>query len=219
MFTRHRHFRKLVMEHRRHNCPMPHSGGMMMWNAHHHYRGADYEDTSAFPEEVAKMLHRGFFDHGPRQERPFQKGFIKFVVLELIRDEPRHGYDLIRAIEERFHGLYTPSPGTIYPTLQMLEEMGHVTCSEAEGRKVYRITEAGTEYLKEHDAAAGQAAERFHRWWNPENVGEMRKLRHDFKDLTQLMMRRGRKVTPDKLEQVREVIKRAHAEIEAILKD
>ena len=165
------------------------------------------------------MFHRGFFGHGPRPERPFQKGLIKFIVLEMIQQEPRHGYDLIRAIEKRFHGLYTPSPGTIYPTLQLLEEMGYITFSEYEGKKVYRITEAGTNYLKEQEHLVGMAGERFHQWWNPENVGAMRKLRREFTSLAQLMLRQGRKVSPERLERVLQVIRRARTEIEALFQE
>jgi DNA-binding PadR family transcriptional regulator len=72
------------------------------------------------------------------------------VLLKLISDEPRHGYDLIRAIEEMTHGSYAPSPGVVYPTLTMLEDMGLIVPASAEGsRKAYSVTPEGEAYLAE----------------------------------------------------------------------
>ncbi len=66
--------------------------------------------------------HRFFI--GPQREGPFQRGVIKYIILDYLKDKPSYGYEIIRALEERFYGFYVPSPGTVYPTLQMLEEMG-----------------------------------------------------------------------------------------------
>ncbi|MDR3495736.1 MAG: PadR family transcriptional regulator [Ancalomicrobiaceae bacterium] len=84
-----------------------------------------------------------FFDHGD----------LKLVILALIAEKPRHGYELIKAIEDKAGGAYSPSPGVIYPTLTMLEELGHVTVETVAGnRKEYRLTEAGQTYLSENAA-------------------------------------------------------------------
>ncbi len=72
------------------------------------------------------------------RENRFERGDIKYVILDLLRERPSYGYEIIRALEERFGGLYTPSAGTVYPTLQMLEEMGYVTSSQSEGEKTTR---------------------------------------------------------------------------------
>ncbi|MGH8182994.1 MAG: PadR family transcriptional regulator [Rhodanobacteraceae bacterium] len=83
--------------------------------------------------------------------RMFGHGDLKLLLLALIEQEPRHGYELIRIIEDMFHGQYSPSPGTIYPTLTMLEEMGHVAVqSEEGGRKRYAITYEGRAFLDEN---------------------------------------------------------------------
>ncbi len=83
--------------------------------------------------------------------RVFGHGGLRLVLLRLIADRPRHGYELIKAIEERLGGSYSPSPGVIYPTLTLLEELGHVTVStEGGGRKLHTVTEAGLEYLQAH---------------------------------------------------------------------
>lgn len=81
--------------------------------------------------------------HG-RRGRVFEAGELRLVLLKLIADQPRHGYDLIRAIEELTHGTYAPSPGIVYPTLTMLLDMGLIREQEAEGaRKAFAITPEG----------------------------------------------------------------------------
>jgi DNA-binding PadR family transcriptional regulator len=77
----------------------------------------------------------------------FRHGSLRLYLLKLLDEEPRHGYEIIRLLQDRFLGVYAPSPGTIYPRLARLEEEGLVTHDEIDGRKVYRITERGREEL------------------------------------------------------------------------
>ena len=77
----------------------------------------------------------------------FSHGRLRLYLLKLLDESPRHGYEVIRLLEDRFMGLYAPSPGTIYPRLQRLEAEGLVTQSQEGGRKVYQITDAGREEL------------------------------------------------------------------------
>jgi DNA-binding PadR family transcriptional regulator len=77
----------------------------------------------------------------------FSHGRLRLYLLKLLDESPRHGYDVIRLLEDRFMGLYAPSPGTIYPRLQRLEAEGLVTQTQEGGRKVYQITDAGREEL------------------------------------------------------------------------
>jgi DNA-binding PadR family transcriptional regulator len=88
---------------------------------------------------------------GPRgRRRMFEPGELRLVLLKLITDQPRHGYDLIRAIEELTHGSYAPSPGVVYPTLTLLEDMGLIEEQQAEGsRKVFAATADGQAHLEE----------------------------------------------------------------------
>ena len=79
----------------------------------------------------------------------FASGDLRFVILRLIEEKPRHGYDLIKSIEERMGGGYAPSPGVVYPMLTMLEEMGHATVEMDGTRKLYAITDAGRAALAE----------------------------------------------------------------------
>jgi DNA-binding PadR family transcriptional regulator len=82
----------------------------------------------------------------------FEPGELRLVLLKLIADQPRHGYDLIRAIEEMTHGTYAPSPGVVYPTLTMLQDMGLIEEAKSEGsRKAFAATEEGQAHLQEHE--------------------------------------------------------------------
>jgi DNA-binding PadR family transcriptional regulator len=94
------------------------------------------------------------FGHGSGRRggrrRMFESGELRLVLLKLIADQPRHGYDLIRAIEELTHGSYAPSPGVVYPTLTMLQDMGLIEETAAAGaRKAFAATSEGEAHLAE----------------------------------------------------------------------
>src|SRR2546426_3071283 len=95
---------------------------------------------------------RGFFGGGPGRGRRqwCASGNRKSVILKLLKDKPRHGYEVMKELEEQLHGCYSPSPGTVYPTLQWLEDGGLVVARDVEGKKVYEITDAGRKFLDEH---------------------------------------------------------------------
>jgi DNA-binding PadR family transcriptional regulator len=90
----------------------------------------------------------------------FHHGALRLVVLALIAETPRHGYEIIKAIEERLAGSYSPSPGVIYPTLTLLQEVGHVTVEEHEGKKRYSITDEGRQFLAANQPAVDAAMAR-----------------------------------------------------------
>lgn len=139
-----------------------------------HHRGCGRE--SSFPRGLFVMGPRGWsfgpggnfhFESGEGpggwsgrgrggRRRMFGSGELRLVLLKLIADEPRHGYDLIRAIEELTHGDYAPSPGVVYPTLSLLADEGLVEERPGEGaRKRFGVTEAGVRHLEEnHDEVA-----------------------------------------------------------------
>jgi DNA-binding PadR family transcriptional regulator len=83
-----------------------------------------------------------------RRSQMFESGEVKFVILRLLKEKPRHGYEIIKALEERFAGCYTPSAGTVYPTLQLLEDQGYVRAVDESGKKVYHITPEGEAFLE-----------------------------------------------------------------------
>ena len=107
--------------------------------------------------------HRGG-GRGGRVARVFDHGDLRYVLLQLIAEKPRYGYELIKAIEEQVGGMYSPSPGVIYPTLTLLEELGYLQPEIAEGtRKLYSITGEGAAFLAANralvDAILGRMAE------------------------------------------------------------
>lgn len=114
-----------------------------------------HEDGSgrrfAHPEDQADRRHLGH--HGGRfanrhRTRAFDYGELRLLVLSMIAEAPRHGYELIKAIEERMGGSYSPSPGVMYPTLSWLEDMGFAEIENTGGsRKLYRITTEGEAFL------------------------------------------------------------------------
>ena len=88
---------------------------------------------------------------GGREGRVFDSGELKLVILAMIAEKPRHGYELIKDLGERVGGDYSPSPGVIYPTLQLLEEMGYaVQSTDASNRKLYTVTPEGEKFLADN---------------------------------------------------------------------
>jgi DNA-binding PadR family transcriptional regulator len=85
-----------------------------------------------------------------RAGRMLADGDLKLITLSLLADAPRHGYDIIKALEERTSGIYSPSPGVVYPTLTFLEEAGYAVSSSEGNKKVFSITEAGRAHLEEN---------------------------------------------------------------------
>ncbi len=166
-----------------------------------------------------RFLRDERFHRGPWRESPFQKGDLKYVVLDLIKDKPRYGYEIIRALDERSHGFYTPSPGVVYPTLQMLEEMGYASSVERDGKKVYTVTEAGIQFLAERKDLADEVKKQMRHHWNPQNVGVLVQMMGEFGELAKLIRQRGHHTDPGKMQRIRDVIDRAYQDIKAILEE
>jgi DNA-binding PadR family transcriptional regulator len=151
----------------------------------------------------------------PRHGRPFQRGDFKYVILQYLKEKPSYGYELMRALQERFHSFYIPSPGSVYPTLQMLEEMGCVTASEQEGKKVYTITKEGLRFLDEEKEFAERMKNQVNNWWNPDNVDDIGKLMHEFERLAHLLRDRARTADTAELDRMRQALSRVYQEISA----
>jgi len=149
----------------------------------------------------------------PGHGRPFQRGDFKYIILQHIKDKPSYGYEIIRALQERFYNFYIPSPGIVYPTLQMLEEMGYITSTEQEGKKVYTITEDGLKFLDEQKDSEERIESQIKNWWNPENIDKISKLMHEFQGLAHLLRGKARTASAEELDHMRQVISRAHEEL------
>jgi DNA-binding PadR family transcriptional regulator len=119
------------------------------------------EDHSGARHEGHEGHHRHHGRGGRRGGRLFDYGELRLLLLTMIAERPCHGYELIKAIEERLGGSYTPSPGVVYPTLSWLDDMGYATVeTEEAGRKRYRITSEGEAFLAANRAAADELLSR-----------------------------------------------------------
>lgn len=122
--------------HRRHNR-----------GRHHHENDHHFRDERGDREDRHFALRGRHGMRGHRAARPFDYGELRLLVLSMIEEQPRHGYELMRAIEERMGGSYAPSPGVIYPTLSWLEDMSFARVEAEGGRKSYVITDEGKSFL------------------------------------------------------------------------
>src|SRR4030042_6485208 len=140
------------------------------------------------------MFFRRDFHYGHSHGPFFKKGDFKFVILELLKDKPHYGYEIIRELEEKFQGFYAPSPGIVYPTLQYLEELGYVTAEASEGKKVYTITEEGKQFLAEKKDVHDEIRDNMKQWWESGMRHEFRNLWYKTKRLGGLVRQSGSKL-------------------------
>lgn len=166
-----------------------------------------------------RLLSGERFFQGPRRRSSFQKGDLKYVLLDLIKDKPRHGYDIIRELEDQSYGFYKPSPGVIYPTLQMLEEMGYTKSAEEEGKKIYSITDEGLAFLVKKKDIANEVRSQIKDRWSFKNIGRMAMVMKEYHALENLLGRGFRSLDADKTERIRQILSSAYQEIEAILEE
>jgi DNA-binding PadR family transcriptional regulator len=151
----------------------------------------------------------------PRADR----GVVRYLILDAIAQQPRHGYEIIQFIAERSAGTYRPSPGVVYPTLQMLEELDHARVEEREARKVYAITAEGRRDLSEH-------IEDVREFYDDAGEGSWEDFADELRDLSRRVgrmfkaigrsARRGR-LTPSTIKKLHAVLDEAVAKIESIV--
>ena len=166
--------------------------------------GADHNDFDARGFEPGDFAprgpgrrgrHPGFvpgpgFGPGPRRgpRGGRARGDVRTAVLVLLAEQPRHGYDLMRGIDERSNGLWSPSPGSIYPTLQALEDEGLITFETVDGRKTASVTDAGQAWLADH---APEVEAVFAQHEGAAKAIELRKEIHQLRDVVMLAARQG----------------------------
>ena len=169
--------------------------------AHHHHH------------PHAPHPHHG---HGPAARGPkmFDAGAMRYVVLHLIAEKPRHGYELIKAIESLAGGAYAPSPGAIYPLLAMLLDLGHIESAPDGNKKLHAITDEGRAYLAEHQQLVDAVLARLA---NPggEARDDARALMHALKHAVIEQYRPGPKEAARR-EQIRKILQDATEAITAL---
>lgn len=148
------------------------------------------------------------------------RGHLNMIILQMIKERPRHGYDVIKAIEEESHGFYSPSAGSVYPILQELEDQDFVTSSEESGKKIYSITKDGERELKANKDKFADMQERLR-----ERLGDMGRyseLMREMGYLTQFVfgkLRESGKRDPGTMKKLRVAIVNFKSEVEEIFGD
>jgi DNA-binding PadR family transcriptional regulator len=164
---------------------------------------------------------RGRFERGfGGRERLFDAGDLKLVILKLLAEEPSYGYQLMKKMEQRLSGGYTPSPGVIYPTLTLLEEEGLASVwTSADNKKVYTVTDAGLEYLKTNQervdelfSRLDEAGKGFERGRSPEIMKAFMNLRA----AVVARVSRGESATAEQIGKIAEAINAAAKAIDAL---
>lgn len=156
--------------------------------------------------------HMGFFGPPWASGRRARRGDVRVGVLRVVAERPLHGYDIIRELEERSGGLWRPSPGSIYPTLQLLEDEGLVTSEERDGRRVFSITQAGREEL---EARMGEAAP----WEFAKEPEEIASLREALFPLGAAAMQIASTASTEQIKRAAEVLADARRKLYAILSE
>ena len=150
----------------------------------------------------------------------FERGDLKFVILRLISKRPMHGYEVMKALEEESKGYYRPSPGSVYPTLQMLDDEGYLTVEEKDGKKIYTITDEGMAYLGDNEDVVNDVFDRVENFTDRFFGGDMRALSRSFSKLAQLTFDQAFQwgAGPEDLARMNEILERAVSDMRATRK-
>ncbi|HKV51677.1 MAG TPA: PadR family transcriptional regulator [Gemmatimonadaceae bacterium] len=162
---------------------------------------------------------RGRRGGGFKGGRMFEQGDLKYVILKLLEEKPRHGYEIIKELEDRFRGAYAPSPGTVYPTLTMLEDLGYARAQQEEGgKRIYEITPEGRAYLADNKSTVEDIFERIADFGTSFFGPAMTDVNRSFKDLARATYTIAWRTTADadKMRRIREALDRARKEIEEL---
>jgi len=155
---------------------------------------------------------------GRGRERMFEAGDIKLVILKLLSEEPSYGYQLIKTMEQRLGGGYTPSAGVIYPTLTLLEEEGLAAASEQSGKKVYSVTAEGTAYLEANKERVNELFARLDETGRGFERGRSPEIMKAFGNLRGAVIARVTRgnVTPEQIQQITDAINAAAKAIDEL---
>jgi len=159
--------------------------------------------------------HGGGGGRGSRGPKMFDAGALRLVVLQLIAEQPRHGYDIIKEIEERAGGGYSPSPGVIYPLLSMLEDLGHVAVTADGNKKLHTVTAEGTAFLEQNRALVDAVQARLPGAGHGRGSSGLRASMHALKGV---VIERAQQSQPGdaRLERIQQILQRAADEIRGL---
>lgn len=157
------------------------------------------------------------FRRGRRRRRVFDRGDLKYMILALLEEQPMHGYEVMQRLEAESGGFYSASAGSVYPVLQMLQDQGHVASEEADGKRVYRITDEGRAFLERHRDRVDDVTDRVSGFAERFAGRGMREVSRSFIRLAQSSFERAVRATGDAeaMAAVRDILDRATREMEA----
>ena len=194
---------------------------------HHHDHGHEGHHLHGFVRHMARHFgrHRGEAwgeesgHPGRGRRRVFDAAELRLVLLNLLKDQPRHGYDLIRAVEELTAGAYSPSPGVVYPTLTLLADMGHIAEEASEGsRKTYAITPEGNAFLEARKAEVEALMARLTEMASVRERVDATSIRRAMGNLRTVLMNRlgGEDASPETLHAITAILDEAAQKIERL---
>jgi len=148
----------------------------------------------------------------------FEKGALKYVILDLLKDKPAHGYEIIRALGERSHGIYSPSPGSVYPILQLLADLGYLTTDKIESKKIYTITDTGKQYLKNNKESLDRINSFLEqRWPSDIKFNQWQQTFQEMRRLGQRLQGRLHELDAEQLSAIREIVNKSIHDIDAVI--
>lgn len=155
-----------------------------------------------------------------RSPRPLEHGDLRLLILSLIAEQPRHGYDLMTEIEQRTGGAYKPSPGVIYPALSVLQDQGLAKAKKEDGKRVFYITEPGEAELEEHAETLAKIAARLETLAHPESELDPSDVRAASRRLRHTLFTAVAQAWPDTsdYEAIVEILNQARADIAKLAK-
>jgi DNA-binding PadR family transcriptional regulator len=207
---------------------------------HHHFEHffAHRRGHHGFGRFGRDFMEGGMGPRGFGMGRKLGSSDLQLLILKLLAEKPRHGYEIIKELDERSKGFYVPSPGMVYPALTYLEEIGHATVEVDGTRKLYNITDSGREHLTENVAAAdalltqfgrvGDRMDRMRRAMEEDEEGEQalggrqrggrKELKRAMHDLRSALSERSN-ASAEEQQRIAAILQRAAAEIAGPQKD
>ena len=158
----------------------------------------------------------GFRGRSSKGGRMFDRGDLRYMILTLLAEQPMHGYEVMQALSREAAGMYTPSAGSVYPVLQLLQDQGHVTSEERDGKRVYAITESGRAFLKENSDRVEDVFDRISDYTSKFRGSEMRDLTRSFIRFAQVSFEEAVRKAGDTgaLDELKDILDRATREME-----
>ena len=159
----------------------------------------------------------GFKGSRRRKAKVFDRGDLRYMILQLLAERPMHGYEVMQALGEESGGLYQPSAGSVYPVLQLLQDQGYVDSEERDGKRVYSITDAGRTFLEENQDRVDDVFGRVSDFTDRFTGAPMRDLTRSFMRFAQVSFDEAVKRAGDTeaVDRLRDILERATQEMEA----